>query len=268
MRTDLIVSLGIGAVLVLALNLALHRLVKLPAAQAGAVTALAVLGVYLPLALVFWPGADVLAIHLAVFLVIPLALGAVLGEPAGARSGRRLHWGPLTILVFFCVIAVVDGILITVADRGMPARMVGLLLPEPGRGGVVTSGFPGVVGLGLDPVGGRYSDSLAELAEQAERGWQVRKGWLGAARAGEPAVFQVEVRTREGDPLTAARVEGMFQRLADQRLDQPFAMQEVAPGLYRARVELPAAGLWSVQLELRRGDTVHRLRARTRIGQS
>src|SRR5690606_9366973 len=87
-----------------------------------------------------WPGADVFAIHLGVFLLIPLAYGLLAG---GGEKGRW-HWGPVTLVMFFVVLAVVDGALITAARHGLPVWMVGTVIPAPRQATTVSFGFPGV----------------------------------------------------------------------------------------------------------------------------
>jgi hypothetical protein len=42
-------------------------------------------------------------------------------------------------------------------------------------------------------------------------------------------------------------------------------MAEIAPGTYQASLRLPAAGLWNLVMQLRRGDELHEIRASTSV---
>ena len=42
-------------------------------------------------------------------------------------------------------------------------------------------------------------------------------------------------------------------------------MSEVAPGEYRAELEMPLHGLWQLVLQVRRGEDLHEVRADTSV---
>ncbi|HXH04307.1 MAG TPA: FixH family protein [Candidatus Competibacteraceae bacterium] len=269
MLGNLLTSLGIGAALILLGNGLLYRGLRLGAVQASAITAAATLGIYLPLAIVYWPGADNLAIHLAIYLVIPIAFAMILGAQerrSAVPDRRRLQVGPLAIIAFFVVLVVVDAMFVMLAEQGPSGWLARLLLPPSQGQGQVSSVFPGVISHDFQKKEALYNAYLEQVERQRQRGWQVRKGWLGKALAGQPAIFQVEVRDRQGQPVAHAEVAGRFQRPSDSRLDQDFTMHEVAPGLYRAELTLPAPGMWDLVLQVRRGEDLHEVRASTALG--
>ena len=80
---DLLLSMAVGAGLIVALNLALIRLAGTSAKLAAAVTALITVGLYVPYSIVRWPGGDVFAMHLAIYLLASLATAAAVTQ-AGA----------------------------------------------------------------------------------------------------------------------------------------------------------------------------------------
>ncbi len=258
----LLLSLGIGMSLIVAANfLARQRLGRVR----GAVTVLALtLFSYLPYAAWRWPGADVVAIHLALFLTTSLAFGLI--EGGSDRDHRAPRFYVVGVAVFAAMVVIVNVVMVTVSDSGLNGRAAALALPEPLGGGVVSSRFPGTV---TPDVGHRqvlYQRHLELIEEQAALGWEIRKGWLQKPQAGSEAVFQVALGSNEGSPLTGAKLDGIFLRPSDPRMDQAFVMSEPSPGLYRVEITLPEAGLWELLLRIERGSERFELRGSTSVG--
>ena len=236
--------------------------------KASAVVAgvLANLG-YLSYVLVQWPGADVVAIHVAVYTMTAYILGIVFARSGEVQPGaRRFHWAPAVLVVFFLIVVVVNAVLITVSQRGLAPDVAELVLPEVPEGRSVRSVFPGTVQHDYQENQEAYNRYVERVAAQRERGWQLRKGWLAEPVAGRPAVFQLSVTDRHGSPVTGATVSGSFLRPADSRADQNFEMLERGIGVYQATLVLPEAGNWDLVLEVRRGADMHELRASTSVG--
>lgn len=272
--TDLLVSLAIGIVLIAGANVLLERVTRLGARGSAIIVALATLAIYVPMAILHWPGGDLFAIHIALYLVVSVAFGLIGSplQPVGAAgqvsTGRsRGSWGPWVIVAFFAALAATDAVFVTVADRGISTMVAHYLLPPPADDRVteVNSAFPGVTSHDFQKKEALYNQYLEQVKLQRERGWQVKKGWLGEAVAGQPARLQVTVNTRDGQPLRGATVHGRFLRPADSRLDHAFDMQEVDSGIYRAVLTMPAPGSWSLVLEIRKGDDLHEVRANTSV---
>jgi nitrogen fixation protein FixH len=268
---NLIISLGIGVGASFLAYVLLYRLTRLRAYQVSLVVIVAMLCVFLPLQIIFWQSADVFAIHLALFIITPYGMGIVTAQWESNRDikregGRWFHWAPATIVAFFLVIATVDAIIITLANKGMPGGLVGRILPEPRSGAEhVTSHFPGTVANDYFRKDALLHEYLERMAEQEARGWQVRQGWLQAPRQGQPAIFQVKVVDREGQPLSDVHVGGEFARPSDAREDRSFQLEAVAPGVYQGPVALPMAGAWEVRLRVERGEEVHEQRGMTSV---
>jgi nitrogen fixation protein FixH len=267
---SLVTTLAGGMLVMVVGFVALRRLAGVAAPPAAALLGVIVIGAYLVRALPHSPEPDVIAIHLAVYGMTAYGLYLIYGVKArGASAGdgpvRRLHWGPLAILAFFGVIFLVNGIMLSVASYGLPPALGARILPEPATVDSAYSAFPGTVARDFHKKEALYNAYLEQVAEQRARGWQVRKGWQEAPRAGEPAVFLLSMSDRHGAPIEGAAVTGEFMRPSDSRMDQPFAMRERKPGLYEARLVLPAAGAWDLLLEVRRGPDLHEVRARTSV---
>lgn len=272
---NLVVSLGVGVALIAALFFLIYRFTRLRGYQTAALVFAITMILFIPYSVLNWVSADVFAIHLALYVIVPYGLGIITTQQEsergkGARRGR-LHWAPMTILVFFGVVATVNALMVTLATHGMPSHLVGVFLPEPqSQASEVTSGFPGTVARISErkealATGSSYIDVMRR---QQHLGWEIRQGWLSRPEVGEPAVFQVRVTDRDGAPISAAAIEGQFMRISDFNLDQPFTMRPVGGGLYQAEVTLPAPGRWDLLFRVRNGDDVFEQQASTRVRES
>jgi len=260
--TDLLLGLGIGVVLIVLANGGLIRFARVSAQWAATVTALATVGLYVPYAILRWPGGDIFAIHLAIYLLTALVCGMLLSTRS---SGQGLHWGPATLIGFFIFVAVFGAIFIAVAEHGVPSWVRDWLLPDPVSQRETTSIFPGVISHDFHKKEGLYNQYLQQVERQRQRGWQIHKGWVGESIAGEPTLFRVMAQTREGEPLAGATVAGRFLRTSTSKLDVDVDLGETAPGVYETNVTLPVAGRWNLVLQVRRGDELHEIRASTEM---
>lgn len=260
--TELLLGLAVGAGLILLANLALVRFARTGAKQAAAVVALVAVGLYVPYSIVRWPGGDVFAIHLCIYLLVSLACGMLLGARSG---GKGLHWGPAAIGGFFVFVAVSGAVFVAVAERGLTPSLRDWLLPEAKSGREVTSMFPGVVSHDFHQKEALYNRYLQQVERQQRRGWQVQKGWASDPRAGETGIFRVAVRTREGEPITGATVAGQFLRPSSNKQDVAFTLAETDSGVYESKLLLPLAGHWDLVLEIRKGEDLHEIRAVTQV---
>ena len=172
-------ALGVGAILLA--NLGLIRFARLSARQAAATVALIALGLYVPYGILRWPGGDVFAMHLAIYLLASLACGMLLGRRA---SGQGLHWGPALIGGFFIVVVVLGAVFIAVAEHGLSPTLFRWLLPEARNQREVSSVFPGVIAHDFHKKEALYNQYLQQVERQRQRGWQVQKGWLDGSRGG------------------------------------------------------------------------------------
>ena len=267
---ELVLSLAIGVLLEVAVFFALRVLFGFGAKPAALLVALLALAVYVPYAILNWPGGDVFAIHLAIYLVSAYALGLILGyrearEAAEGRIQGWFHWGPAAILAFFTVIVLFDAVLVVVASRGVPEPLIEFFFSDAGHRPGVSSKFTGVVEDDYQAKQEHYNRFLEQRRLQTMRGWQIRKGWVGEAVAGQPALFRLEVRDARGSPVEHASVKGRFFRFSGSEHDTHFVMEEVAPGRYEASIILDLPGRWNLDLVIRRGEDRHEIKASTEV---
>jgi len=260
--TELLLGLAFGVGLVLLANLALVRFAGTSVKQAAAVVALATFGLYVPYGILRWPGGDVFAIHLCIYLLVSFACGMLLSNRSG---GKGMHWGPAAISGFFIFVAVSGAVFVAVAERGLTPALRDWLLPESKSGREVTSMFPGVVSHDFHKKEALYNQYLQQVERQRQRGWQIQKGWLSDPVTNEPIVFRAVARTREGEPITGATVAGQFLRPSSTKQDISFALTETDPGVYESKLLLPLAGDWNLVLQIRKGEDLHEIRAVTRV---
>jgi nitrogen fixation protein FixH len=225
---NLLISLATGIVLITAANILLSRLTPLGASRVSVLVALATVAVYVPLAILDWPGSGVFALHLAIYLFSSCAFGLLM-ESRERAGKRRWHWGPAVITGFFIFIIAVNSVFIVLAERGLPSQLSNKLLPNAQTKGEISSVFPGVISHNFQEKEALYNEYLRRVERQQERGWQIKKGWLERPVLGEPVVFQVAALDSGGRPLAGAEVVGEFLRPSDSRLDRPFSMRRSLP---------------------------------------
>ncbi|RMG58199.1 MAG: nitrogen fixation protein FixH [Gammaproteobacteria bacterium] len=268
---ELVASLGIGILLIVAVFVLLYRYTRMQGKQVALLVFLAAMGVYVPMVILKWPGMDVVAIHVALYGVIPYVLGIITShwehqERMGVRNeGRWFHWYPAILVGFFVTIAVVDSIIITLAQQGFSNPVIQALAPEEARHGRITSVFPGTIAHDFQEKEKDYNAYLRQLEIQKKRGWQVNQGFLETPHENTPTDFRIQVLDREGRPVEGAEVEVRFLRPSDKRLDQQFDLKELEPGMYGVQVRLPGKGRWYVVGLIRRGKDLHETRGWTYI---
>jgi len=267
MPNDLVVSLLGGALAVALVFVALHRFTRFDAKGAALLVALGVLVIYLPVAILWWQGADVFAIHISIYLITAYGLGIIFSAHDQVdRQKRGFHWAPALIVLFFVVVVAIDSVFVMFAVQGVDGRLASWLLPAPRAGGHVSSHFPGTVARNFHEREQAFNEWLKRMEAQQLRNWRVRKGWVGGVRAGEPAVFRLELADKDDRPITGARITGRFMRPGNIKLDQSFQMSEVRPGRYEVKLTLPEHGRWNVHVEIAKGDILHDFNARTIVG--
>ena len=197
-----------------------------------------------------WPGLDVVAMHISVFLAAGLVLYAL--TQFRRRSPGRMHWAPKLLTAFFLGLVVVNGSLLYIANKGLPEPLARWWLGSDG--GAVYSGFSGVVEHGQGAAKA-VSSELSQAHRESELGWQVEMSGLDSNEA--TRAIQVRVKDRTGLPVD--RIEGEL-RLLRPGAAQPaliLPLSALDAGTYGGVLRLPASGRWLVELRLLRDHTMH-----------
>ncbi len=265
--TDILVSLLGGVALISGVFLLVHRFSQLTGKATALLMALLVTGIYVPLAILQWPGGDVFAIHIAIYLVTVYVLGIITSQREAHRAAgsKGFHWGPASIVLFFLLVMAADSVFIMLAQRGVDNRLAQWLLPRPETGGKVSSYFPGTVSRDFKDKHEEYNAYLERMAAQQKRDWQINKGWEAKPVAGNPAVFMLSLQDKNGQPIAGASVEAKFMRPGNIKLDTSVILTETTPGIYRSSLSLPEPGRWTLLLLIRKGEILHELTASTSV---
>ena len=267
--SNILFTLPGGVIAITAVFMLLYRITSMSGKMVAVVMAFGVVATYVPISIFVWPGADVFAIHIALYLVSVYILGIIssnrdVRRKAG-QEGFGFHWAPASIVAFFVILIIMDSFFIMFATKGMDSHIADILLPKPQSGGKVSSHFPGTVSKNYHQKYSEYNEYLKRFEAQKSRNWSVRKGWLGQAVANKPAIFRVEIKTDKQEVVTEAQVSGKFLRSADSKLDTNFVMREVEPGVYQQSITLTKLGTWNLVLKIRKGDDEHEIHATTTI---
>ncbi len=267
---QLFITLPGGVLLIAVVFYIVFRLFSLPSKFIAALVAITALGAYVPVAIVTQPGADVIAIHVAVYVVVAYVLGIIASQyEAGNLDDEqrriRFHWAPAAIIGFFLFVLAVNTVFILMAQSGIGHEIARQIFPVPRGGGEVSSYFPGTVTHDFQQREDEYNNYLLRAEQQELRGWRIHKGWLNPPQVGQQNVFQVKILDRNDQAIENAEIKGVFLRPADSRRDQPFTMAELGGGVYQAHLILSEAGKWDLLLTVRKDDAVHELKGTTRI---
>ena len=267
--TNILVTLLGGVFLIAAIFVILYQVTNMSGKMVATVMAFAVTGTYVPISIFVWPGADVFAIHIALYLVSVYVLAIVTSQRDARRQagkeGFGFHWAPAAIVSFFVILIIMDSFFIMFATKGMNSTVAKLLLPEPLSGGQVSSQFPGTVSHDYHQKQDQYNEYLKRFEAQKSLNWTIRKGWLSKAVVNMPAIFRVEIKTTKHQAVKNAEVKGTFLRPANSKLDKQFTMQEIEPGIYQQSITLTEPGNWDLILKINKGSDNHEVRAKTVI---
>jgi hypothetical protein len=239
MTTELTLFGGLAVVLLL---FALARALRMPAELAGMLAAAVPLFAYIATLFWSWPGLDVVAIHIAVFIIAAFVL-AVLSRNRAKQA--RMHWVPKALLAFFLVLIVMNAGFLYISTQGLPPGLSRLLLPGAGDKTLHT-GFAGTTRHGEEAAKTIGAD-LSKLHRNEQLGWRVRVEGLRMPTAGQNSVV-VFADDREGKALSG--LTGAFVIARPGAKGETVALEPLSEGQYETRLDFAAAGLWLVELRL------------------
>ncbi len=198
-----------------------------------------------------WPGLDVVAMHISVFLVAGLLL--YLFSQARRRAGR-MHWVPKMLIGFFVLLAIINTFLLYISTRGLPAQLAQYWLP--GRA-PVNSGFSGVVEHGQDAAKA-VSSELNRAYSAAQLGWRIQIDGLRETAQVQQRI-DVHVVDRTGLPVSGLQAELHLMRPGATEIASNVRLVPKGVGEYSNMLDLPARGRWVVEVRLaQHGRVVYR----------
>lgn len=197
-----------------------------------------------------WPGLDVVAMHISVFLAMGLVLFAV--TQFRLRSPGRMHWAPKLLIGFFIALTVINGSLLYIATKGLPEPIGRWWLGSDG--GPVYSGFSGVVQHGQGAAKA-VSSELSQIYRESQIGWQVEVSGLDGTAADR--VIEVRVKDRTGLPVSRVNAELRLLRPGAAQPTANAVLAAQAPGVYTGVLQVPEGGRWIADLRLQHEGTLH-----------
>lgn len=238
MNTGVTLFGGLAVVLVL---FGVLRLLRVPAVLAGLIAAALPLLAYIVTLFGNWPGLDVVAIHIAVYISAAFVL--VVFSRSRAKQAR-MHWAPKALIGFFLALIVMNAGFLYVSTQGLPPKLASLVLPGDGKETMYT-GFSGVTRHGEEAAKSVGAD-LSRQYRNEQLGWNVRVEGLHTPSVGHHNVI-VFAEDDEGKPLADLAGSLILARPGDS--GKTVALK-AAPGQYEASLDFPASGLWLLRLEL------------------
>ena len=264
---NILVSLPVGIIVIICAFLLLRKIFSVPTLMTGTVLALLVIAIISIYSIMHWPGADVFAIHLSLYLMTIYAMSIVFKAREDNLSGeaKRFHWGPAAIIGFFAIVIITNTFFILLAQSDGSVSWIKLIVPEPVSGGETKSVFPGTVSHDFRERENQFNEYQQQRAIQTARGWHVKSGWKEKPVHNKTAHLLLQVHDASGKPITGANISGKFLYAADFRQDKVLTMQSTGNGMYVADVILNKPGHWNLVLVITREKDTHELRASTTV---
>ncbi|MHB8915897.1 MAG: FixH family protein [Thiobacillus sp.] len=198
-----------------------------------------------------WPGLDVVAMHISIFLVSGLLLYLYASR---RRNKARLHWVPKTLIGFFVLLAVINSFLLYISTRGLPPQIARYWLPGDD---IKNSGFSGVVG--HDQTAAKaVSSELSRSHASTQLGWRIQTAGLQRP-ALTSQIVSVKVVDRSGLPVQGLQVQLNLLRpgAVNKTATIPLVYKEA--GEYSNVLDIPAKGRWLMEMELsQQGQVMYR----------
>lgn len=216
---------------------------------------------YLIYALVVWPGLDVLAMHVAVYVVIAVLL-SMTGRADG-EAPRKFQWIPMWFVAFFAVLSMLYAGFIYVSMHGLPDSVARRVMPRGGEGETHTA-FPGVVPHGEEAAKG-IAAHLKQQYRQSRLGWQVDVQGLRDLPLRAPGVVRVRVLDRAGAPLPNAKVQIVLLRPGRETPVKQVDAAPGEPGDFIVQVVVDEAGEWIVALRVMQDREVFEIQEQLKL---
>ena len=239
---------GLAAVLVLYAFGGLIR--KMPPMLRAALAGMVPLIVYFAFIVGRWPGLDVVAMHISVFLAAALVLYAL--NQFRQRGSGRMHWAPKMLTGFFIGLVFLNAALLHISTKGLPEPLAKWWLGNDDS--AVFSGFSGVVAHG-ENAAKAISSELNETYRESKLGWQVEFSGLESVEL--TRLISIRVKDRTGLPVDRVEAALTLQRPGATKPTLFLPLMANEAGVYSATLSLPSAGRWLLELQIKQNGIVH-----------
>lgn len=199
-----------------------------------------------------WPGADVVALHLALYVATAIVLTLTGDRKAGAPR-QPMHWIPKIFVGCFLALALLMAAFVTISVSGLPPFVAQWFLPNAANKQVYTA-FSGEV-----PHDEAAAKAVSQYMRKSERqrqlGWRIEVAGLDRLKLGQAGEVTVSASDSAQQPLEGATVTLTIKHPADGAGTGKSAnLGTFAPGRYRALVDMGRPGQWVAVLRIERGQ--------------
>jgi len=199
-----------------------------------------------------WPGGDVVAMHLALYVATAIML-TLTGDRKAGEPQQRMHWIPKIIVGFFLTLALLMAAFVSISINGLPPSVAQWFMPNVGGKPIYTA-FSGEVphDEAAAKVVGQY---MKKSERQRQLGWRIEVAGLDQLKLGQAREVTVSASDSAQQPLEGAAVTLTIKRPGDGADKGTLAkLSPSAPGRYRALVGMDRPGLWVAVLLIERGQ--------------
>lgn len=196
---------------------------------------------YLIYAAVFWPGLDVVMMHMMAFPTVAVVLALLYDT----RSAQRLHWAPKLIVTLFLAASFLYGGLVYISSNGLPNAVAQWFLPNA-KGKNVHTGFAGVVPHYQEAAKG--IGHQLKIEDRLERlGWRLEVVGLESLASSSGSEVSIFLAERNGQGIDGAQV-GLALGRPGQTPDQTMPLTGAGLSGYRAMLRPIESGTWVAYL--------------------
>jgi nitrogen fixation protein FixH len=197
-----------------------------------------------------WPGGDVMAIHLALYLATATVLMLAFNRDAGKR--QTLHWAPVALVMFFVALSGLMAFFLSIATQGLPPGLAKTLLPDAGKRPVYTA-FSGEVPHD-EEAAKTISQYLKKAHQQKELGWHLTVDGLEELHLNETRQIVISVVDATNRPLDGASARLDLSRLGANKAEHQWQLQPIGPGRFQTQVTLSQGGQWMALISITRAQ--------------
>jgi nitrogen fixation protein FixH len=189
-----------------------------------------------------WPGADVVALHLALYVATAIVL-TLTGDRKIGQPRQPLHWIPKIIIGFFLTLALMMAAFVSISISGLPPSIAQWFMPNAGDKPIYTA-FSGEVPHD-ETAAKMIASHMKKSVLQRQLGWQIEVAGLDRFEPGQAGEVTVSASDSAKQPIEGAAVTLTIKRPADGAdTGKPFNLSAFAPGRYRAQITMDRPGQW------------------------
>lgn len=210
-----------------------------------------------------WAGADMLALHLALYVATATVL--TLSGSAKAVAGSRMHWIPASFIAFFILLAVLMAVFLSVAMHGLPPGIAKWVLPNA-KDKTVYTAFSGEVPHD-EEAAKTVSQYMKKTEQQRLLGWKIEVSGLDGLHPGQAGSVVVSLRDKADQPLEDAAVQLMVTRPVGGQAEKTVEFAAQGGGKYQGQILLEQSGHWVAILRIVRGPDKYETAKEIRVAE-